>query len=197
MPHFALICVFRGNFKSDIHSCYTQFTLANHGILRQIGRNFVMIRIMFVCHGNICRSPMAEFVMKKIVADNKLADKFLINSSATSTEEIGNGIHRGTKAKLTEMNIPFTSHHAVQITKDDYKNYDYIIAMDSMNLRNLQRIVGFDNEKKIHRLLEFTNYSRDVADPWYTGNFDVTYTDIDNGCRALLEYIKEHNLKIN
>lgn len=112
-----------------------------------------MIRIMFVCHGNICRSPMAEFVMKKIVADNKLADKFLINSSATSTEEIGNGIHRGTKAKLTEMNIPFTSHHAVQITKDDYKNYDYIIAMDSMNLRNLQRIVGFDNEKKIHRLL--------------------------------------------
>jgi protein-tyrosine phosphatase len=85
----------------------------------------------------------------------------------------------------------------VQITKDDYKNYDYIIAMDSMNLRNLQRIVGFDNEKKIHRLLEFTNYSRDVADPWYTGNFDVTYTDIDNGCRALLEYIKEHNLKIN
>ena len=107
-----------------------------------------MIKIMFVCHGNICRSPMAEFVMKKIVADNKLADKFLINSSATSTEEIGNGIHRGTKAKLTEMNIPFTSHHAVQITKDDYKNYDYIIAMDSMNLRNLQRIVGFDNEKK-------------------------------------------------
>lgn len=156
-----------------------------------------MLKIMFVCHGNICRSPMAEFVMKKIVADNKLADKFLINSSATSTEEIGNGIHRGTKAKLTEMNIPFTSHHAVQITKDDYKNYDYIIAMDSMNLRNLQRIVGFDNEKKIHRLLEFTNYSRDVADPWYTGNFDVTYTDIDNGCRALLEYIKEHNLKIN
>jgi protein-tyrosine phosphatase len=156
-----------------------------------------MIRIMFVCHGNICRSPMAEFVMKKIVADNKLADKFLINSSATSTEEIGNGIHCGTKAKLTEMNIPFTAHHAVQITKDDYKNYDYIIAMDSMNLRNLQRIVGFDNEKKIHRLLEFTNYSRDVADPWYTGNFDVTYTDIDNGCRALLEYIKEHNLKIN
>ena len=156
-----------------------------------------MIKIMFVCHGNICRSPMAEFVMKKIVADNKLADKFLINSSATSTEEIGNGINRGTKAKLTEMNIPFTSHHAVQITKGDYKNYDYIIAMDSMNLRNLQRIVGFDNEKKIHRLLEFTNYSRDVADPWYTGNFDVTYNDIDNGCRALLEYIKEHNLKIN
>lgn len=156
-----------------------------------------MIKIMFVCHGNICRSPMAEFVMKKTVAENGLADEFRINSSATSTEEIGNGIHRGTKAKLTEMNIPFTSHHAVQITKDDYKNYDYIIAMDSMNLRNLQRIVGFDSENKIHRLLEFTNYSRDVADPWYTGNFDVTYTDIDNGCRALLEYIKEHNLKIN
>ena len=197
MPHFALICVFLKNIKSDTHSCYTHFALANHGILRQIGRKFVMIKIMFVCHGNICRSPMAEFVMKKIVADNKLADKFLINSSATSTEEIGNGIYRGTKAKLTEMNIPFTSHHAVQITKDDYKNYDYIIAMDSMNLRNLQRIVGFDSENKIHRLLDFTNYSRDVADPWYTGNFDVTYTDIDNGCRALLEYIKEHNLKIN
>ena len=156
-----------------------------------------MIKIMFVCHGNICRSPMAEFVMKKIVAENGLADEFRINSSATSTEEIGNGIHRGTKAKLTEMNIPFTSHHAVQITKSDYKEYDYIVAMDSMNLRNLQRIVGFDSEKKIHRLLDFTNYPRDVADPWYTGNFDVTYTDIENGCNALFKYISSHDFKQN
>ena len=158
-----------------------------------------MIRIMFVCHGNICRSPMAEFVMKKIVADNKLADKFLINSSATSTEEIGNGIHRGTKAKLTEMNIPFTSHH-------DYLYFDYLIGMDSANIRNMTRIAGgTDSQDKIYKMLSFVGYedtqkftgARDVADPWYTGNFDVTYTDIDNGCRALLEYIKEHNLKIN
>jgi len=156
-----------------------------------------MIKIMFVCHGNICRSPMAEFVMKKIVAENGFADDFRINSSATSTEEIGNGIHRGTKAKLTEMNIPFTSHHAVQITKSDYKEYDYIVAMDSMNLRNLQRIVGFDSEKKIHRLLDFTNYPRDVADPWYTGNFDVTYTDIENGSNALFKYILSHDFKQN
>ena len=153
-----------------------------------------MIKILFICHGNICRSPMAEFVFKKIVKDNGLSDKFLINSAATSTEEIGNGIHHGTKAKLTEMNIPFTSHRAVQITKSDYDNYDYLIAMDSMNLRNMQRILGFDSQKKVHRLLDFTSCQRDVADPWYTGNFDVTYNDIDKGCHALFDYIKSHDL---
>ena len=156
-----------------------------------------MYKILFVCHGNICRSPMAEFVMKDIVAKAGKSDEFVIASCATSTEEIGNPVHYGTKRKLAEVGITCDGKRAVQLTKSDYDKYDYIIAMDSMNLRNLQRIVGFDNEKKIHRLLEFTNYSRDVADPWYTGNFDVTYTDIDNGCRALLEYIKEHNLKIN
>ena len=153
-----------------------------------------MIKILFICHGNICRSPMAEFVFKKIVKDNGLSDKFLINSAATSTEEIGNGIHHGTKAKLTEKNIPFTSHRAVQITKSDYDNYEYLIVMDSMNLRNMQRILGFDSQKKVHRLLDFTSCQRDVADPWYTGNFDVTYNDIDKGCHALFDYIKSHDL---
>lgn len=153
-----------------------------------------MIKVLFICHGNICRSPMAEFVFKKIVADKGLADKFLINSAATSTEEIGNGIHFGTKAKLKEMNIPFTSHRAVQITKLDYEKYDYLIAMDSMNLRNMQRLLGYDSQKKVHRLLDFTSYPRDVADPWYTGNFDITYVDINNGCNALLEYIIKNDL---
>lgn len=152
-----------------------------------------MIKVLFICHGNICRSPMAEFVLKKIVADKGLADEFFIESAATSTEEIGNGIHYGTKAKLKEMNIPFTSHRAVQITKSDYEKYDYLIAMDSMNLRNMQRILGYDVQKKIHRLLDFTSYPRDVADPWYTGNFDITYTDINNGCNALFDYIIKNN----
>ena len=153
-----------------------------------------MIKIMFVCHGNICRSPMAEFVMKKIVAENGLADEFLINSSATSTEEIGNGIHRGTKAKLTEMNIPFTSHHAVQITKSDYKEYDYIIGMDAWNLRNMNRITGGDPDGKIHLLLDYSKHPRDIADPWYTGNFDDTYRDVVEGCEAFLEYLKQEEL---
>ena len=158
-----------------------------------------MIKVLFVCLGNICRSPMAQIIFENMIQEQGLENEFEVDSAGTEgyNEMCHAGIHRGTKAKLTEMNIPFTSHHAVQITKDDYKNYDYIIAMDSMNLRNLQRIVGFDNEKKIHRLLDFTNYPRDVADPWYTGNFDVTYTDIENGCNALFKYILSHDFKQN
>lgn len=150
-----------------------------------------MIKVMFICHGNICRSPMAEFVFKNLVKENNLEKNFYISSAATSTEEIGHGIHNGTKRILKEKNIPFTQHYAVQITYSDYKKYDYIIGMDSMNLRNMNRIFGDDKDKKIFRLLDFTNSPRDVADPWYTGNFDVTYNDILFGCTALLEKLKK------
>lgn len=148
-----------------------------------------MIKIMFVCHGNICRSPMAEFVLKDMVKRKGLEDKFYIASSATSTEEIGNPVHRGTKKKLAEYGISPDGKYAVQFKKSDYDNYDYIIAMDSFNIRNIMRIIGQDTDKKVFRLLDFLNKQGDIADPWYTGNFDDTYSDVKEGCEALLEYI--------
>ncbi len=147
-----------------------------------------MIKIMFVCHGNICRSPMAEFVMKHIVAERNLENNFQIASSATSFEEIGNDIHYGTKAKLREKNIPFTKRAAVRFTASDYEYYDYIIAMDDNNVRNLIRIVR-DTKNKVYKLKDFS-IGGDVADPWYTGNFDETYIDVYNGCIALLDYLQ-------
>lgn len=154
-----------------------------------------MIKIMFVCHGNICRSTMAEFVMKDLVRKAGLADKFIINSSATSREEIGCDTHYGTKAKLREMNIPFSKRKAVQITKQDYNMYDYIIVMDNNNLRNLSYIIGEDTEHKVYKMLSFVGENRDVKDPWYTDNFDETYADVDKACRALLaKLIKEYDL---
>lgn len=149
-----------------------------------------MVKILFVCHGNICRSTMAEFVMKDLVRKAGLSDKFIINSAATSREEIGSDTHYGTKAKLREMNIPFTKRKAVQVTKRDYDMYDYIIVMDNNNLRNLKYIIGEDTQHKVSKMMSFTGEDRDVKDPWYTGNFDETYTDIDKGCRALLEQLK-------
>ncbi len=146
-----------------------------------------MIRIMFVCHGNICRSPMAEFVLRDMVQKQGLADRISVASSATSTEEIGNPVHRGTKQKLQEMGIPMTERRAVQLQKRDYADYDYLIAMDSRNVRNMLRIVGADTQQKISRLLDGTAQPRDIADPWYTGNFDETYADIREGCEALLK----------
>ena len=154
-----------------------------------------MIKIMFVCHGNICRSTMAEFVMKDLVRKAGLADKFIINSSATSREEIGWDTHYSTKAKLREMNIPFSKRKAVQITKQDYDMYDYIIVMDNNNLRNLSYIIGEDTEHKVYKMMSFVGENRDVKDPWYTDNFDETYADVDKACRALLaKLIKEYNL---
>lgn len=154
-----------------------------------------MIKIMFVCHGNICRSTMAEFVMKDLVNKAKLADKFIINSAATSREEIGCDTHYGTKAKLREMGIPFSKRKAVQLTKEDYDMYDYIIVMDDINLRNLRYIIADDTEHKVYKLLSFAGESRNVKDPWYTGNFDETYDDVDKSCRALLAYLqKKYNL---
>ena len=152
-----------------------------------------MIKILFVCHGNICRSTMAESVMTHIVNQQNLTSQFQINSAATSREEIGNPPHYGTVGKLRSVGIPVIPHRAVQMTKDDYKKYDYLIGMDQMNIRNMMRILGHDNQNKVYKLLDFSERPRDIADPWYTGNFDVTYDDIIEGCEAFLAYLKNEN----
>ncbi len=149
-----------------------------------------MLKIMFVCHGNICRSTMAEFVMKDMVKKEKLEDKVYIASSATSREEIGNPVHYGTRNKLREHGISTEGKYAVQLTKQDYAEYDYILGMDSYNIRNILRITDGDPDKKVAKLLDFTS-GRDIADPWYTGNFDATYDDVLEGCTALLKNIQE------
>lgn len=146
-----------------------------------------MIKILMVCHGNICRSPMAEYVLKDMVKKLGIESQFYIDSAATSTEEIGNGVHHGTRRKLSEVGIPCGNHRAVQLTKKDYEEYDYLIGMDSANIRNIGRIVGYDIDHKVYKLLDFTNNPRDIADPWYTGNFDKTYSDIVEGCEAFLK----------
>ena len=150
-----------------------------------------MKRILFVCHGNICRSPMAEFVMKKMVADAGIADQFEIASAATSTEEIGNPVYPPARRKLAEHGISCDGKTARQITRRDYEHYDYIVAMDVNNLRNLQRVIGEDKQHKISLLLDYTDHPRDVADPWYTGNFEATWQDVNDGCRGLLEKLRQ------
>ena len=146
-----------------------------------------MTKIMFVCHGNICRSPMAEFVMKKLVTERGLSSVFEIASSATSTEEIGNDIHPGTRRTLDKYSVPYSRREAVQLVKSDYENYDLFVGMDLANIRNMHRIFGADRENKVVKLLDYTGKSRDVADPWYTGNFEETWQDISQGCEALLK----------
>lgn len=148
-----------------------------------------MIKIMFVCHGNICRSPMAEFVLKDMLKKRGLDSKISVASSATSTEEIGNDIHRGTRQILDKYSIPHTRREAVQLSRADYAKYDYFIGMDTANVRNMYRIFGSDPEGKIIKLLDLTNAHRDVADPWYTGNFEATYRDVTEGCEGLLKHI--------
>lgn len=154
------------------------------------------IRVLFICHGNICRSPMAEYLLKDMVNKRGIADKFHIQSAATSTEEIwgdvGNPVHPGTKKVLNDLGIDCSSKRAVQVTRADYKNYDYLICMDSMNIRNVIRICGQDRDNKVVRLLDFTDEKRDVADPWYTRKFDVTYRDIVYGLEAFLDYLYEN-----
>ena len=145
-----------------------------------------MIKILFVCHGNICRSPMAEFVFKDMVKKAGMEDIFYIASSATSTEEIGNPVHHGTRRKLSQQGISCDGKKAVQFTWRDYEEYDYIICMDSFNVRNLSRIIGSDPDGKVYKLLDFAG-GGDIADPWYTGDFDLTYDDILRGCRGLLK----------
>lgn len=148
-----------------------------------------MTKILFVCHGNICRSPMAESVMAFLAGEQGV--EIRVASAATSYEEIGNTPHRGTVKILREAGIPLVPHRAVRMTKDDYDNYDLLIGMDSANLRNMRSICSGDPENKISRLLDWAGLNCDVADPWYTGRFDVTYSDIDLGCRALLSTIVE------
>ena len=146
-------------------------------------------KILFVCHGNICRSPMAEFVMKDLVKKNNLSDSFEIASAATSVEEIGNPVHRGTRRKLAEVGISCDGKFAVQMKKSDYDKYDFIIGMDSYNIRNIMRIIGDDSCGKVSLLLDYDG-GGDIADPWYTGNFDETYDDVLRGCKALLSHIE-------
>jgi len=146
-----------------------------------------MTKILFVCHGNICRSTMAEFVMKDLVAKAGLSDQFEIASAATSREEIGNPVHPGTRKKLAEVGISCAGKTAIQMTKEDYKYYDYVIAMDNWNLRNIDRIIASDVDNKVSLLLEHAGVYRDIADPWYTGNFEDTYNDVLLGCKALLD----------
>lgn len=150
-----------------------------------------MTKILFICHGNICRSPMAEMVFKDMVRKQHLESQFYINSAATSREEIGNGVHYGTRRKLQQEGIPCSDHRAIQVTKADYDKYDYLIVMDSHNIRNLMRIIGDDPENKVSMLLDFTERKgQSIADPWYTGNFDETYKDVVEGCEGLLKYLR-------
>ena len=150
-----------------------------------------MVKILFICHGNICRSTMAEFYMRHIVAKAGLSDSIYVESAGTSREEIGNDTHYGTKQQLDEMGIPYTCRKARQVTVDDYHNFDYLIIMDENNRRNLKRIIGDDVDSKVYKAMSFVGESRDVKDPWYTGNFDETYDDVSRSCDALLELIKE------
>ena len=150
-----------------------------------------MIKVLFVCHGNICRSPMAEFVMKDMVKKRGVADKFEIASAATSTEEIGNEVYPPAKRELLKHGISCEGKTARQMTKEDYLYYDYIVAMDHYNLRNMVRFTGNDPEGKVSLLLDYTSSPRDVADPWYTGDFTQTWNDVNDGCKGLLEAIEK------
>ena len=154
-----------------------------------------MIKILFICHGNICRTPMAEFILKDMVQKRGIADHFYIASAATSTEEIWNGIgnpvYPPAREELAKHGIGCAGKRAVQVTKADYENYDYLICMDSNNLRNLSRIIGPDKDGKVSLLLDYAGRTgQSIADPWYTGNFALTYADVVEGCEGLLNYLQ-------
>ena len=146
-----------------------------------------MIRIMFVCHGNICRSPMAEFVMKKLVREARREGEFLICSSATSTEALGESVYPPARREMAKHGIDATGKRAVRLCAEDYRKYDLFVGMDSANIRNMTRMLGGDPEGKIRKLMDYTSRGGDVADPWYTGDFEATWRDVYEGCTELLK----------
>lgn len=170
---------------------------ANRGKIRHLRSYTEMIKVLFICHGNICRSPMAEFVMKDLVQKRGLADHFVIASAATSSEEIwggrGNPVYPPARDELARHGIDCSGKRAVQVTKKDYAHYDYLLCADNHNVRNTIRITGPDKEDKIHLLLDYTNRpGASIADPWYYGNFDQTYRDVLEGCEGFLKYLEDN-----
>ncbi len=150
-----------------------------------------MIKILFICHGNICRSPMAEYIMKSLVKQAHADNNFEIASAATSTEEIGNPVYPPAREVLSRHGIQCTGHRARQVIKADYDYYDYLIVMDRMNMRNLARIIGEDTQGKVSKLRSFAGIEGDIEDPWYTGAFDEVYRQIEEGCQALSEVLAQ------
>lgn len=148
------------------------------------------IRVLFICHGNICRSPMSEFVMKDLVRKAGLEHTISIESAAMHRDELGGDTHPGTKGILDANGVPYAPRAARLVTKDDYSSFDYLIGMDRYNLADMQRLFKNDPEGKLSLLLDWAGYSRDIADPWYTGDFQTTFDDVDAGCIALLEHLK-------
>ncbi len=150
-----------------------------------------MTRILFICHGNICRSPMAEFIMNDLVVRAGREKEFHVASAATSTEEIGNPVYPPARRKLAEHGIGCQGKRARQLERKDYEEYDLLIGMDRANLRNIQRICGGDPRGKVHLMMDYTHRPGEVADPWYTGDFDATWRDLEEGCRGLLAALAE------
>ncbi len=192
-------CILNGLNFSEIMLEYrsSKKILAKHGkighLTAMLKGIIIMTKILFICHGNICRSTMAESVFTHLAKQQGLEDCFEINSAATSREEIGNPPHYGTVTKLRRVGIPVIPHRARQMTMTDYGYYDYLIGMDTANIRNINRIAGGDPEEKIYKLPSFAGKSEDIADPWFTGNFDETYEDILEGCAAFLNYLIKNN----
>lgn len=196
MLYFVIFCLYDTLTKDMKYSKETPQNWAFHGVLRRLKS---MIKVLFVCHGNICRSPISEFVMKDMVTKRGIKAKFYIASAATSTEEIWNGIgnpvYPPAKRELAKHGISCEGKRAVQITKADYGKYDYILGMEERNIRNILRIVGKDPEGKVKLLLDYSDNPRDIADPWYTRDFESTYRDVVEGCEGFLAYL-EKNEKI-